>query len=106
VLHEAGSARAVELDAVRYPTTPEVLRAVQQVMATVPVRDTKLVDLYRNKGSADPFLIVCALVEQAAAADMLIRPHWTVVSEDKAVRHEAEEFDIPWMSSSDFARLA
>jgi hypothetical protein len=105
VLHEAGPARAAALHAVRYPTTPDVLEAVKTVMATVDVGDIKLVDLYRNKGTADPFLIACALVEQQSSADMLIRPEWVVVTDDEAVRRKAEEFDVAWIGSSQFMSL-
>jgi hypothetical protein len=50
VIHEAGPARAAALHAVRYPTTADVLRAAQAVMATVEIGDVKLVNLYSNKG--------------------------------------------------------
>lgn len=102
VLYEAGPARAAGLESTRYPTTPEVLRAVQTVMATVPVGDIELVDLYHNKGNADPFLVACALVEQEHAAPMLVRPQWVVVTDDAAVQRTAEEFEIAWLTSADF----
>ncbi len=105
VMHEAGPARAAGLEQVRYPTTPEVLRGVQTVMATVAARDIKLVDLYHNKGNADPFLVACALVEQQHAAPMLVRPEWLVVTDDHAVRRKADEFEIAWSSSTDFIGL-
>jgi hypothetical protein len=103
VMHEAGPARAAELQGVRYPTTGNVLRVVQVVMATVEAGDIALVNLYRNKGGADPFLIAVALVEQQKVADMLIRPDWVVATDDDAVRRKAEEFDVPWISSTDLA---
>ncbi|MBM3715522.1 MAG: hypothetical protein FJW64_07280 [Actinobacteria bacterium] len=103
VMHEAGPARAAGLQAVRYPTTGNVLRAVQVVMATVEAGDVTLVNLYRNKGGADPLLIACALVEQQKVADMLIRPEWVVATDDDAVRRKAEDFDVRWMSSADLA---
>lgn len=105
VLHEAGPARAEALQALRYPTNVAVLSALQTVMATVAADDIKLVDLFRNKGTADPFLIACALVEQQNSADMLIRSEWVVVTDDGAVRHKAEEFGVMWSSSTEFAAL-
>lgn len=105
VLYEAGPARAAGFEAIRYPTTPTVLRAVQKVMETVPAGDTKFVDLYRNKGNADPFLVACALVEEELAATMLVRPHWVVVTDDNAVRRKTDEFDISWLASKAFGTL-
>jgi hypothetical protein len=105
VLHEAGPGRAATVQGARYPTTAAVLRAMQTVMATVDAGDVKLVNLYRNTGTADPFLIACALVEQQNSADMLIRPEWVVVTEDEAVRRKAEEFDVPWISSTAFEAM-
>lgn len=99
VLHEAGPARAAGAQECRYPTTADVLRAVQTVMATVDPGDIKLVNLHRNKGTADPFLVACALVEQHNSADMLIRPEWVVVTDDRAVGRKAEEFDVSCIPS-------
>src|SRR5680860_444810 len=41
--------------------TPAVLEQIRAVMKTVGVGDTGLVDLYKNKGAADPGLIASAL---------------------------------------------
>ncbi|CAN7354262.1 hypothetical protein LJR045_002050 [Microbacterium sp. LjRoot45] len=103
VMDEAGPARAAALRAVRYPTTGNVLRALQAVMATVEPGDITLVNLYRNKGGADPLLVASAIVEHQKVADMLIRPEWVIATDDDAVRRKAEEFGIRWMSSADLA---
>lgn len=105
VIHEAGPSRTAALHTVRSPTTADVLRAAQAVMATVEVGDVKLVNLYRNKGAADPFLIACALVEQENSADMLIAPEWRIVTDDGAVRRTADEFGVAWTSSAEFLGL-
>jgi hypothetical protein len=105
VMDEAGPARAAGLQAVRYPTTGNVLRALQVVMATVEPGDTKLVNLYRNKGGADPLLVACAMIEQQKAATMLVAPEWVIATDDDAVRRKAEEFGIRWMSSADLAGI-
>lgn len=74
-------------------------------MATIDAGDVKLVNVYSNAGTADPFLIACALVEQQNTADMLIAPEWRIVTDDGAVRRKAEEFGIGWTSSAEFRAL-
>lgn len=95
VLHEAeGYPDAVALKPVGYPTTARVLELLRRVMATVPESDTSLVDLYANKGAADPLLIACALHAAEEAAPLLWKPTWVVVSNDKAVRAKATELSV------------
>ncbi|TFC33469.1 hypothetical protein E3O55_04050 [Cryobacterium sp. MDB1-18-2] len=73
-----------------YPTTAGVLEWLVQVMATIPVDDTRLVDLYRNKGGADPLLVACALDGQATDSVYLDAPEWVVVTADDAARRKAK----------------
>lgn len=92
VFHEAG-----KRDAIRgavYPTTVEVLEALTEVMATIDPSDTGLVDLYANKGNADPMLVACALLETRRTAELLVKPDWFVVSNDVAVRTKAAHVGV------------
>lgn len=103
VLHEAESyPDAAALKQVGYPTTARVLELLRRVMATVPESDTSLVDLYANKGAADPLLIACALHAAEEAASLLWKPTWVVVSNDKAVRAKATEFSVKTYTREEF----
>jgi hypothetical protein len=88
-----------------YPTTAQVLEGLVRVMATVPVDDTRLVDLYRNKGGADPLLVACALDGQARDSAYLDAPEWVVVTADDAARRKAKEFGLTTLSNTEFAAL-
>lgn len=104
VLHEAEL--FPDADALKeneYPTTRHVLEVLTKVMATVPTDDTKLVDLYANRGGADPYIIACALEGKRETEDRLFGPVWVIVSNDNAVRAKAIEFDIEVRTSSEFA---
>ncbi|GAA1868945.1 hypothetical protein [Myceligenerans crystallogenes] len=106
VLHEArGLPDIATLKANEYPTTAGVLKFLIDVMASVPVGDTKLVDLYANRGNADPLLIACALDGRRADNEFLFGPTWVVVSEDKAVRAKAEEFELKVMTNDEFVAV-
>jgi hypothetical protein len=103
VLHEAESyPDAATLKLVGYPTTARVLELLRRVMATVPESDTSLVDLYANKGAADPLLIACALHAAEEAAPLLWKPAWVVVSNDKAVRAKASELSVTAYTREEF----
>lgn len=81
VLHEAeGFPDIEELKNLEYPTTASVLAVLTEVMASVPAGDTQLVDLYANRGNADPLVVASALDGQRGEAAMLFGPTWTVVS--------------------------
>jgi hypothetical protein len=104
VLHEAKNyPDAVGFRDVEYPTTASVLEFLRMVMATVPAHDTKLVNLYANKGAADPMLIACALDGMQETAAHLYGPIWIVVSNDNAVREKAEDLGVDSCSREEFA---
>lgn len=106
VLHEArGLPDARRLAPLEYPITPDVLPRVKQVMATVPPNDTSLVDLYSNKGSADPGLIAVALYEASVGQESLWSDKWIIVTDDSAVRSKAQEFGIETKSAHEFIAL-
>lgn len=87
------------------PTTPSVLRCLSRVMATVPDHDTRLVDLYRNLGNADPLVVACALERMEHDSQILFSPEWVIVTGDEAVRAKAAEFELRILSNAEFAAL-
>ncbi|MBV0896097.1 hypothetical protein [Microbacterium sp. NC79] len=88
-----------------HPTTPRVLFWLAGVMATVPADDTRVVDLYANRGNADPIVVACALEGQEHDNQSLLSPDWLVVTADEAVRRKAQEFGLTVLSNSAFAKL-
>jgi hypothetical protein len=88
-----------------HATTSHVLEWLVIVMSTVPAEDTRLVDLYRNKGGADPLLVACALDGQSRDSVYLDSPEWVVVTSDDAVRRKAAEFSLPTLSNEEFAAI-
>lgn len=106
VLHEAdGFPDIARLRQNEYPTTAAVLRCLVTVMATVPVDDTSLVDLYANHGNADPFVVACALDGQEQDSQYLDAPEWVIVTADNAVRAKANEFGLGVLTNAEFAVL-
>jgi len=103
VIYEAGSLDEDSFKTVEYPTTGRVLAALRVVMASVPAGDTTLVNLYANKGGADPILVACALDGNFDTAEHLFGPTWSIVSNDKAVRAKAHDFDIEVFTREQFA---
>lgn len=103
VLHEAEDyPDAATFKQIEYPTTARILEHLARVMATVPDSDTALVNLYANKGAADPLLIACALHGTEEASSHLWGPSWVIVSNDKAVLTKASEFNVESLSRDDF----
>lgn len=74
--------------------TRAVLEQIRAVMKTVDVGDTGLVDLYKNKGAADPGLIASALEAIAADDGKLFCDTWILVTSDRAVEAKAAEFGV------------
>ncbi len=106
VLYEARGHRSHNLlSKVEYKTDVAVLGMLSEVLQTVPSSDTKLIDLYRNKGNADPILIACGLLETRNASQMLVPPTWFVVSNDDPVRQIAETLGVRVMGRPEFMAI-
>lgn len=106
VLHEAqGFPDYSQLQGNHFATTPKVLELLVSVMATVPIGDTSLIDLYKNLGGADPLVIASALAGQEEDSQFLDAPEWVVVTGDGAVAAKAREFDLRVMDTDSFAAL-
>lgn len=106
VLDEArGFPDHAALRELEYTTTATVLRWVTKVMATLPSGDMALVDLYANRGKADPFVVACALDGQHEDTQYLDGADWVVVTADKAVQAKAIEFGLTVRTTPEFARL-
>lgn len=88
-----------------HPTTPRMLEKLIEIMATVPTHDTRLVDLYANRGNADPLVVACALEGQEYDSQFLMSPEWVVVTADEAVRDKAQQFGLVVLSNDEFAHL-
>lgn len=93
------------LASITEPVNPSILRKLGEVMRTVPVGDTSLVDLYANKGAADPVLVATALVLQEQQEPFLFPDEWVIVTRDKAVRVKAQEFCVAVKSPEEFAQI-
>ena len=106
VLYEArGFPDARQLGRLQYPTNGRILRILGEVMATIPTDDTPLVDLYANRGNADPTLVARALNSIREAEDELFGWEWIIVSNNNAVRRKAAEFGIETLLSDQFSTL-
>ena len=99
VLHEASERPEYPvLEASEYKITPKVLKYIGVVMKSVRVGDVDLVDLYHNKGTADPSLIATALDAKEDAEASLFPDCWVIVTNDQAVMQAALEFGIETIS--------
>lgn len=106
VLHEASEhSEWRRLAAVAEATTSEVLEQVRVVMADVAVGDTELVDLYANKGAADPGLIATVLARAAAQGEYLFPDEWVIVTLDRAVQDAAKRHGVRTMRPGELADL-
>lgn len=86
-------------------TTPRVLQHVTKIMATVSVGDIALLELYGNKGAADPLLVATALAMNEAESDSLPADEWIVVTADGALTAKAKEFGIATAAPQELAVL-
>jgi hypothetical protein len=103
VLHEAqGYPDAEAFEKIEYPTSARVLGFLKTVMASVPEGDTTLLNLYANKGAADPILVACALDGMWETSAYLFGPNWIIVSNDKAVRSKASELGVGSCTREEF----
>lgn len=99
VAHEARRvAYAKTLDALTIAVSPDILVQLVEVMKSVPVGTTKLVDLFSNKGAADPILVATALALNNPPVPDLFSDTWVIVTNDKEVRAKALEFSLITLS--------
>lgn len=106
VLREAeGFPDIDDLRQLEYPVTETVLARLVEVMASVPVGDTKFVDLYANLGNADPLVVATALDGQRSHEPGLFEITWTVVSGDKAVQARARKFGLGVITNEEFRAM-
>jgi len=87
------------------PVTPAILSQVARIMKTVLPGDTRLLDLYGNKGAADPVLVATAVVLQAEESELLVGDTLVIVTRDEAVGEKAKEFDIETVLPDELAAL-
>lgn len=105
VLYEARGYVETELARLEYSLTPACLTCLIEVMATAKPGDTSLVDLYANKGAADPMMVACALDAQAREDDTLIPNTWIIVTDDKALDRTATALGLTTLHSMGFRAL-
>lgn len=105
VVHEARGFADEISDVPVQPVTVAVLEKLKLVMAEVQPEDTALVDLYANKGSADPVLVATALVMVDEEAATLFPRRVRVVSSDRAVGDMTRRFGIDVTSGAEFGQL-
>lgn len=105
VAHEAGPRRAARLAPLTVSMNARILNEVVAVMQTVPIGDKTLVDLYGNKGAADPILVATALVMNNPEKPSLFDDVWVIVTNDGAVREKAYEFRIKTTTPQELAAL-
>lgn len=106
VLVEAsGYPDIASLSKLAHPVTPNMLRKLASVMASVDAKDTRLVDLYKNSGRADPVIIACALALTEADVEPLFPVEWIVVTGDNAVHAKAVEFKLQVITNDEFVIL-
>lgn len=106
VLHEAqGYPDIGVLRRLEFEMNADILKRVRRVMTSVSPGDTALVDLYANKGNADPILIATAMYARELSETTLLPDEWVVVTDDRAVRWTASQFGVPTLRSSEFRKL-
>lgn len=105
VAREAGDRHADLLVPLVVPVSARILAELVTVMATVAVGDRGLVDLYGNKGSADPILVATAIVLNAPTEPTIFDDEWVIATNDRAVRDKAIEFGIKVATPADLAAV-
>ncbi len=105
VMYEArGLADLPAISRIELPIDPKTLERLRDVMRSIAPEDRSLVDLYHNKGAADPVIVAAALVADSGE-DQLWQTQWRIVSDDAAVRETASTFGVPWISRAELVTL-
>lgn len=104
VAHEARFVRNATLP----PTvimSPWALELLKEVMRTVRPGDTDLIDLYKNKGMADPGMIAAALALAESDAELLFPDTWILVTSDRALNRLAKRMNVATTSPEALATV-
>lgn len=83
----------------------DILYFLQTTVMTGLTDNSKLVDLYQNKGNGDVFIIATILSKQYDDRGSLFRTRWVIVTEDKGVMEAAYKYDIDCIKKSEFLKL-
>lgn len=106
VLDEASGFPDIEdLRKLRYPTTAELLRVLMEVMTTIDIKNKRVVNLWQNKGAADPVLPAVVLHAREQQRDFMIKDKWVIVTDDKGVRDLAKKHEIEVLSGDRFREI-
>lgn len=103
VAHEAG--RRWPETAPQIAVTHQILERLTEVLATLAPGETDVLDLYANKGMADPVLIATALVLQEESDQTLFPARWIIATSDRGVRGCAESHGVEWIDPADLGAL-
>lgn len=93
VAHEAGTTPDAATEQV-VAVTPRILELLREVMSTIEPEETDLVDLYQNKGTADPVMVATALALTEENTAVLFPDTWSIVTYDKALLRVAGEHQL------------
>lgn len=100
VTHEAGRRRyRAALEQIEVRVTPEILDKLIEVMTHIEPGDFGVVDLYLNKGGADPVVIATALRLQELENAKLGPDRLVVATNDLRLRQLAQECGLVWVSA-------
>lgn len=101
VAYESRRAKHAKLlEPVTIEMTSPMLTQLTEVMKTVPVGHTGLVNLYTYKGTADPILVAMAVV---LSTEDLFSDTWVIVTNDREVTAKAKEFSIGTLTPKELA---
>lgn len=105
VLHEARELPDLHVvESLELRPTRLMLERLADVMSSIEPEDHALVDLYHNRGGADPILVAAALA--ADQHDTQLWPTvWHIVSDDRAVRKTASAFGVPTLTRAELVEL-
>ena len=106
VLDEASGFPDIEdLRQLRYRTTASLLQILMEVMATIEVEDKRVVNLWKNKGAADPVLTAVVLHAREQQRDCILKYKWVIVTDDRGVRDLARKHEIEVLSGDHFREI-
>lgn len=107
IIHEIGNNKQKNhiLPSNIIPVDAKVLSFLSTTVLTGLSNDTKLVDLYTNKGNGDVILIATILSERFKEVGQMFKTDWIIVTSDKGVVRAGLKYDIKCMSKDNFLEI-